>query len=149
MAIEYTLLCDAGCDTAEAQAFFTTEIHGEFCHRGAAFCHGMYVTACRVGEGERHKAAELFGFEHRITATFHLSDLADEVTDEHNTALMVRSVLDLAARYTCRGVLLFNAELVIAQWTPSEMVFDCDWEPWLKLDLVAGHAVRRLPQPLL
>jgi hypothetical protein len=149
MAIEYLLLGDADCDTAEVQAFFTAEIRGDFGHRGTAFCHGMYVTAHRVADEERSKLAELFGFEHRITATFHLSDLADEMTDVRNTELMVRSVLDLVTRYTCRGVLLFNGDLVIAEWTPSEIVFDSDWEPWAKLELIAGHTVRRLPQPLL
>jgi hypothetical protein len=92
----------------------------------------------------------LFGFQHRITATFHFSDLADDATDERNTALMVRSVIDLVRRYACCGVLLFNGELAIAQWTPGEIVFDADWEPWLRMDsLLAGHARRRLPQPLL
>ncbi|MEU4422093.1 SitI3 family protein [Actinoplanes sp. NPDC024001] len=146
MAIEYTLLCDADCGTTALRAFLTTEIEGDGCCGHTVFCHGMYVT---VADGETPRDTAPFGFEHRATATFHFSDLADDATDERNTACMVRSVLDLVERYACHGVLLFNGELVIAQWTPAEVVFDRDWELWSTVDAVAGHPMRRLPQPLL
>ncbi|WP_328459357.1 SitI3 family protein [Actinoplanes sp. NBC_00393] len=146
MAIEYTLLCDAGCGAAELQAFFRTEIHGDLDHGETVFCHGMYVTTRPIPDGEQK---ELFGFEPRIAATFHFSDLADDATDARNTACMVRSVLGLVTRYGCCGVLLFNGDLAITQWTPDEVVFDCDWEPWSQVELISAHPMRRLPQPLL
>jgi hypothetical protein len=153
MAIEYSLASEADVDTQDLQDFMVAAIGGEKGPDGTVFRDGMYVMAHRLAEGEENSAMQLFGIQHRVSATFRLANLADEATRNHNTALMVGAVLAFFHRYAGRGVLLFNGEVAILQRLTGEIVFDREWEDWFENDevtpLLDGYPIRPLPQPLL
>ena len=153
MATEYTLSSEAEVDTGELQDFMVAAIGGDKGPDGTVFRDGMYVTAYRVPDGEGNPAMQLFGFQHRVTATFRLSNLSNEATKNHNAALMVGAVLAFFDRYAGRGVLLFNGEVVIIERLTDEIIFDEEWDDWFENDevtpLLRGFAVRPLAQRLL
>ena len=153
MALEFDLQSDADIDSPELRAFLAGAVEGDLGPDGTVFRPGMYVMSRHVAPGDEDSTTRLFGFQHRINATFRFANLAAEAERDHNTAIMIRSVLALAERFGGHGVLLFNGELAVVQWTPEEVVFDSEWEEWSELDevkpLLAGHALRPLPQPLM
>jgi hypothetical protein len=152
MAIEYLLYSEASVSLEELQTFFTGAVGGDVGHGGTVFRDGMYVTVFRVPDDERDSTIPQFDFEHLITATFHFSNVADQATEAHNTALMVAAVLAFFDRYG-RGVLLFNGERVVIQNVTGETVFSREWDEWFEghevASLIDGHRVDNLPQPLL
>jgi hypothetical protein len=152
MATEYLLYSETTVSNEELQMFFAGSLGGDIGHDGTVFREGIYVTVYRIPEDERDSTISQFGFEHLTTATFHFSNLADERTEAHNTALMVSAVLAFFERYG-RGVLLFNGEEVVIQYLTDEVVFSQGWDEWFEnqevAPLLAGHRVETVPQPLL
>ncbi|MEV6302200.1 SitI3 family protein [Actinoplanes sp. NPDC051861] len=153
MAIEYTLRGDAHADLDQLTSFFTEAIEGRLGPDKTVFRDGMYVTAYPVPDGEGHETTRLLGFQHRITAVYHFSNLADQATHDHNVAVMIRSVLAFFDRFGGHGALLFNGEEVTIQRLTNEIIFNSDWDDWTGVDaltsLIAPHSSRPLPQPLL
>jgi hypothetical protein len=153
MAIEYTLQSDADVPTDDMHRFFAAAIEGEPAPDGTVFRPGMYVTAYRAPDDERDGTTHLFGFDHRTTATFRFSNLADSATDDQNTAVMVSAVLSFHSHFKGCGVLLFNGDVAVIQWSPDGVFFDSEWEDWSLVEpvlpLISGHQVQRLAQPLL
>ena len=153
MAVEYDLESDTEADLAEIREFFAAAIEGDAGPDGTVFRNGMYVMTYRLDPEDEESTIEHFGFRHRITATYRFSNLADPAVRDHNTALMVRSVLQFTERFGGHGVLLFNGEEATIQWTPDEVVFGSDWPEWTEvrpvIPLLTGHAIGPLPQPLL
>jgi hypothetical protein len=152
MAIEFDLESDADITADHLHTFFVEAIEGDLGEDGTVFRPGMYVMSGRITEGA-DLTAELFGFEPLINATFRFANLSGHEERDHNTVVMVSAVLALAERYGGTGILLFNGEQAVLQWTPEGVVFDSEWEDWSELEavrpLVSLHASRRLAQPLL
>jgi hypothetical protein len=153
MAIEYTLQSDADLTSGELHSFFASAVGGDTGIDGTVFRPGMYVVAFRPPDDERDETTRLFGFEHRITVTFRYANLAGSTTDDQNTAAMVSAVLGFHGHFNDHGVLLFNGDVAVIQWSPDGIVFDSEWEDWFEVEpvipLVTGHRIQRLAQPLL
>ncbi|WP_328459369.1 SitI3 family protein [Actinoplanes sp. NBC_00393] len=153
MAVEYDLESDTQAEITEIRAFLETALGGDPSPDGTVFCQGMYVMSTRIAPDEERSTAELTGFTHRITVTFRFANLATPDVRDRNTALMVKSVIAFSERFGGSGLLLFNGERAVAQWTPDGLVFDSGWEDWTEvaavIPLLAGHTMRALPQPFL
>ncbi|GLY06972.1 MULTISPECIES: SitI3 family protein [Actinoplanes] len=154
MALEFDLQSDAEVGSAELRALIAESIGGAPDDEGRAVLRaGLRVMARRVEPGDRDETTALFGFEHRVTATFRFANLATEDTRAENTVLMLASVVAIHERFSDSGVLLHNGEFAVARWTPGELVFTDRWREWFDTDrvrdLVTGHGVRELAQPLL
>jgi hypothetical protein len=98
-------------------------------------------------------ATSVFGFPHRVTASFRLSNRVSEQVRELNVGLMMRAVLSFFDTYPGDGVLLFNGEEVVLQKLTGQVSVNSDWEDRTELAglrmLRAGRDFRPLPQPLL
>lgn len=148
MAIEYTYYGAADLDTDDLRSKAAATLGATLSPDGSMFRDGLWVNAYRVGAADVAKAADLFGFEHRVTITFRFSSLRPD-SEEHNTALMVGVVLALSGT---DGVLLFNGEEAVMQASGGEVVFAAGWEDWDEPEvaaLVRNHRVAPLAQPLL
>jgi hypothetical protein len=80
--------------------------------------------------------------------------LATPTERDRDVATMIRAVLAFFDRYPGGGVLLYNDARVILLWTDNDVAFDTEWNKWTTdlpglSTLVARHAIRSLPQPLL
>ncbi len=154
MAIEYVLYGDTDVTAGELTELLAEAIEADRIDGTTAFRDDMYVSVVRVSGDEATEerpgdAAGLFGFEHRVTATFRLAD----PPEPHNTALMVAAVLAYFDRYGDCGVLLYNGYRAVLQLLPDGVVFDSGWEQFTANDEVAalrgGNPARPLPQPML
>src|SRR5262249_46458937 len=134
-------------------AFMADAISGVVTAYGFVQGDGLQVTAYRVDAGEEASAARLFGFVHRVTATFRFANLGAEGRRELNEELMIASVVQFLETYPDSGVLLFNHEEVILQRLDAEIVLNSDWDGWADLPglgrLTGRVQWRVLPQPLL
>jgi hypothetical protein len=114
---------------------------------------GLRVYAGRVSGDEVNPAAALFGFDQRFRATFRFANLAEPATTDHNIALMVHVLIAFVRSRGGRGVLLYNGEEAVLQYSEDGIVFDSNWEDWTEnaevAPLLPQFAVRVLPQPLL
>jgi hypothetical protein len=153
MAIEYTWNGDTDLGTGDLRRFIATATGGEESPDGTIFATGMYVSAGQVTGDEINPAMGLFGFEQRFSATFRFSSRADDATTEHDTALMVHTLIAFASQYDGQGVLLFNAEIAVLQYGDGDVVLDAEWEDWSEngeiAPLLSQFTTRVLPQPLL
>jgi hypothetical protein len=153
MAIEYSLSTDAHPSDDELHAFFAAVLDGAIGEGGTVFRDGMYVTVYGLADGEDDETSHHFGFDEQVSGTFHFSNLAGPETYRNNIARMVSSMLAFSANYPGNGVLLHNGELAVMQWSPTEVVFNSEWEPWSESAevkaLLTGHTVRSMAQPLL
>ena len=152
MAREYFYYGAAELDTDDLRSLLAAAVGGTVGDDGTVVREGLIIWAERETPGEEASAPRLFGFTHRITVLFRLSNRRPEL-EEHNTALMIGAVLAILSQTDADGVLLFNGEEAILQTIGGEAVFDGDWEGWDVFPeaaaLKAGRRVARLPQPLL
>jgi hypothetical protein len=153
MAVEFTWYGDTDVDTATLRGFVVNTVGGVQQSDGTVLRDGLFVSARRVVGDEVNPDTALFGFDQRFRATFRFANLADAATTEHNTALMVHTLIAFAQRYGGSGVLLYNGEEAVLQYGPDGIVFASDWEDWTENGEVAPlldqFASRTLPQPLL
>src|SRR3982750_2784933 len=96
VALEYDWSGDTEVDTAALRTFIATATGGQQSTDGTVFLNGMYVTARAGSEDDVNEAIRLFGFEDRFWVTFRFANLADEVTSNHNTALMAHVLIAFA-----------------------------------------------------
>lgn len=152
MAIEYDLYGSADVTTDEIVLFLAGVLEARV-EDGTIRRDGLEVTAYRAEPGEEASATRLFGFTHRVTATFRLSNRSTPEEREHNTAVMTDAVLQFLDRYAGSGVLLFNGEEVVLQKLDGPVSLNSDWEEWSESEelsaLIGEREFRSLPQPLL
>lgn len=153
MATEYVLYGSADLTPEEMRLFLAGVLGAAVAEDGMVHRPGLQVTAYRAEPGEEAYAASLFGFTHRVTATFRFSNRSTEEETEHNTALMAAAVLEFLDRYAGFGVLLFNGEEVVLQKLDGRLALNSDWEDWSASPemnaLIGEREFRALPQPLL
>lgn len=153
MAVEYHLESDTAASRDDLSAFLATAVGGRASPDGTVFRPGMYVMTHHTDPEDEDLMIEAFGFTHRLSATYRFDNLATPDVQDHNTALMVRSVIAFAGQFGGRGVLLFNGDRATIQWNEDGIVFDSEWEEWTDVaavvPLIEGHTMRLLPQPLL
>ena len=153
MADEFTWYGDADLDTADLRSFVATITGGEQHADGTIFLPGMYVTARHVTGDDVNPAVRLFGFDHRFTVEFRLSARADDTTTKHNAALMAHALIAFSSQHSGRGVLLFNGEDAVLEYSDGDVVFAADWEDWSENNevapLLSQYPSRLLQQPLL
>ncbi|ROT34234.1 hypothetical protein EF879_05220 [Micromonospora sp. HM5-17] len=154
MAVEYRLYGAADLETDQLVSFLAAELGGTVGDDGRVRRDGLDVTPYRVETGdEAWVATSVFGFPHRVTASFRLSNRVSEQVRELNVGLMMRAVLSFFDTYPGDGVLLFNGEEVVLQKLTGQVSVNSDWEDWTELAglrmLRAGRDFRPLPQPLL
>jgi hypothetical protein len=153
MATEYTWYGDAEIDTDSLRAFIATATAGEQHADGTIFLPGMYVTAARAEGDDVNPAVALFGFGERFRATFRLSRQAGEPAQQHATALMAHTLIAFATTVGGNGVLLFNGEDNVLQYSGGTVTFGAEWEDWAENPETAGLLTQFpsqvLPQPLL
>ncbi|AVT36545.1 hypothetical protein C6W10_08720 [Plantactinospora sp. BB1] len=150
--MEYVLYASADLTTEKFSTFIANatggEVLGNFVRSDA-----LDVTAREEDPDEVSPIAGILGFEHRVTATFRLSNRATEEARDEATRTMIRVVLAFFNDYPAYGVLLFNNERVILQRVDGPVVIDSSWEDWAEVPgmqhLVAGLERRHLAQPLL
>jgi hypothetical protein len=152
MALEYTYHGAAALTTEGLRSLVASSLAASPGPDGAIVREGLWVTAYRVDPGEEAVAPALFGFPHRVTVRFRFSATRRDL-EEHNTALMVGTVLAIADQTKTDGVLLFNGEEAILQVIGGEAIFADDWEDWDDVPeaaaLKSGRRVGHLAQPLL
>jgi hypothetical protein len=150
MAIEYTYYSAVEQDSASLRARVGSTLDARLSpDDGSVVREGLWAVAYRVEPGDEATAPGRFGFPHRATVSFRLSSTHREL-EEHNTALMVGTVLSLAAG---DGVLLFNGEEAVIRISGGEVTFAAGWEDWDDMPEVVAlrreHPVAPLAQPLL
>src|SRR6266511_4117402 len=153
MATEYDFYGDADVPTDEIRALAAAAVGGVIQPSVLIVTDGMYVDAYRVDRGDEISATARFGFQHRVTMIFRFYNKTAAEVRSRNVVLMLRAVLSYFDKYSGRGVLLYNGEEVTLQRLDGDVEFSIDWEDWTDVEgaapLVAGHAVRRLNQPLM
>jgi hypothetical protein len=153
MATEYRFYAAAEVTADEFADFLVDALGGSLTREGFVAREGLMVTAYRVVPGEEASAADLFGFTHRVTATFRFSNTAAPHVRDTNVVLMVQAVLRFLDRYPGSGVLLFNGEEVVLQRLDDTVELSSDWEEWTDVSqlshLIGRYDRRPLPQPLL
>lgn len=150
MALEYTLQAEAQVARTTMTAFLAAALAGTANPDGTVFREGMYVMPGEVPIEDAHPATTEAGFTEKTDATFRFATIGRELTEDHNTALMVGATIAFFDRFGGRGFLLFNGERIIAQRLDDELVFADDWADYLEGDevaaLVGERPVRKLSQ---
>jgi hypothetical protein len=150
--MEYRFYGSADVSTGELMSFFA-DVTGGFITDNYVRRDFLDITPYREESGEEASAPALFGFVHRVTMAFRISNRADADQRDEAVVLMVRTVLQFFDRYPGEGVLLFNGEQVVLQRLNGGVVVDSKWEELADIPelaaLVAGLEVAPLPQPLL
>jgi len=153
MATEYKLYSAAELSTDEIVTYLTNALDASGTPGGYLERDGLQVTAYAVPATEAVTAASVFGFNHRVTATFRFDGLSAEAVRTANTVLMVRAVLALFGEYRADGVLLFNGEEVVVQRLNGEVSLNGDWEDFAEIEdlkrIATMYPLRTVPQPLL
>jgi hypothetical protein len=152
VALEYRFYGSADVSTEELLAFVASTTGGFVTDNYVRRDH-LDITPYREEPGEEASAPALFGFVHRATMSFRISNRASSHQRDEAVVLMVRTVLQVFARYDGAGVLLFNGEEVVLQRLNGGVVVDSKWEDLADIPelaaLVSGLEVAPLPQPLL
>ncbi len=153
MATEYDLISEADLSHEEFFSFVRVAVDGVPRESNFMLAEGMGVYAYRVTPDEQRSAADLFGFTHRVTATFRFSNRASDEVLARAEVVMYRAVIEFFERFPGRGVLLYNGEEVTVQKLNEGIEINRDWEEWTENDslqaLINGYTFRTLPQPLL
>ncbi|BFU46751.1 hypothetical protein KRMM14A1004_49880 [Krasilnikovia sp. MM14-A1004] len=152
MSLFFDFYGEVGLSTPEIPDVIASAIAGSVSASGTIHREGMDIEAHAVA-GEEDSTGRHFGFDERVTAAFTFGNRASPGIRDHNTVLMVVAVLAVFDHAPGRGVLLANGSRAIVQRLGKKIEFDAGWEDWTEIagarPVVARHAVRTLPQPLL
>src|SRR2546430_15316161 len=112
--MEYRFYGSADVSTEELMAFVATATGG-FVTDNYVRRDFLDITPFREEPGEEASVPALFGFVHRVTMSFRISNRANSDQRDEAVVLMVRTVLQFFDRYPSEGVLLFNGEEGVLQ----------------------------------